>query len=108
MGIPVPTKRAQDKPAPKYRSMPRGYMKRAEADDFVDNDVPNSLGNNVPVSNIPVNNVNPKEEFKQRGSEISRMGNYFNIVIAPPPIKALQPRKLLQSDSYRNAGKRMN
>lgn len=103
MGIPVPAKRAQDKPAPKYRSLPRGYVKRAEVDDFADNEVPNTLSNSGPISN-----ASPKEDVKQRGSEVSRMGNYFNIVIAPPPIKALQPRKLVQSEAYRNSAKRMN
>lgn len=105
MGIPVPTqKRAQDKPAPKFRTLPRGYVKRAQAEDSADNEVPNAISSNGPISP----NFNPKEDFKPRGSEVSRMGNYFNIVIAPPPIKALQPRKLIQSEGYRNANKRIN
>lgn len=104
MGIPVPAKvaRSQDKPAPKYRSVPRGYMRRPELDDFDNNEVPSNSGNNGPIPIVT------KEELKQRGSEVSRMGNYFNIVIAPPPIKAMQPRKVIQNEAYRNAAKRMN
>ncbi|KAJ8712354.1 hypothetical protein PYW07_005196 [Mythimna separata] len=115
MGIPVPTKRAQDKPSPKFRSMPRGYVKRAQADDSADNEVPNAISNNGPISNLGPMSMGPmstsnnaKDDFKSRGGEVSRMGNYFNIVIAPPPIKALQPRKLLQNEGYRNGPKRMN
>uniref|UniRef100_A0A2H1WFG4 SFRICE_029350 n=1 Tax=Spodoptera frugiperda TaxID=7108 RepID=A0A2H1WFG4_SPOFR len=111
MGIPVPAKRTQEKP--KYQGrVVRAHSKRSdrtdtEAMEFVDNDVANTISNSAPIS--VSTNVNPKADdaFKQRGNEVSRMGNYFNIVIAPPPIKALQPRKLLQNDAFRNGAKRM-
>lgn len=88
MGIPVPSKKSGGGgPAkqiiPKYEGRSaRGHAKRSEQFD---------LENEPPVNHV--------EEFK-RPSEGTRMGNYFNIVIAPPPIKALQPRKLLQSEQF--------
>ncbi|CAD0202566.1 unnamed protein product [Chrysodeixis includens] len=110
MGIPVPAKRAQDKPQPppKYPGrMSRSHTKRSDDTlDFADNmDVPNTISASGPMT---VSNK-VEDNFKQRsaGNEVSRMGNYFNIVIAPPPIKALQPRKLLQGDTFRNSGKRI-
>ncbi|CAK1587003.1 unnamed protein product [Parnassius mnemosyne] len=95
MGIPVPTKRIAKPPAPKYvaaAKTPRTHGKRDEALDMEDSALP------------PNNHV---EDFK-RASEVSRMGNYFNIVIAPPPIKALQPRKLLHNDNFRPPIKQIN
>ncbi|CAG9788747.1 unnamed protein product [Diatraea saccharalis] len=96
MGIPVPNKRFE-KPLPlKYAGRSaRGHSKRDEQlMDFIENEPP----------------PNHVEDFK-RPSEVSRMGNYFNIVIAPPPIKALQPRKMLANElipgSYRSASKRI-
>uniref|UniRef100_A0A2A4JY02 TIL domain-containing protein n=1 Tax=Heliothis virescens TaxID=7102 RepID=A0A2A4JY02_HELVI len=110
MGIPVPAKRAQEpKSSPKYQNrMPRTHTKRSDSDamDFGD-DVQNTLGS--PSSPISVStNVNSKDDSFKRNNEVSRMGNYFNIVIAPPPIKALQPRKLLQNDAFRNGAKRIS
>lgn len=96
MGIPVPTRRAESKsPSPtssKYGVRnPRVHNKmREDALDF------ESEGS------VPGNHV----EDAKRPSEVSRMGNYFNIVIAPPPIKALQPRKML-SEAFRPPGKRI-
>ncbi|CAG4942416.1 unnamed protein product [Parnassius apollo] len=95
MGIPVPTKRIAKPPAPKYvaaAKTPRSHAKRDDALDMDDSALP------------PNNHV---EDFK-RASEVSRMGNYFNIVIAPPPIKALQPRKLLHNDNFRPPAKQIN
>ncbi|XP_063829294.1 uncharacterized protein LOC135078681 [Ostrinia nubilalis] len=91
MGIPVPSKRS-DKSLPKYGSrIQRPHLKRDDLPaEFEKEDLP----------------TNHMDDMK-RPSEVSRMGNYFNIVIAPPPIKALQPRKLLQSDSFRPAAKRI-
>ncbi|KAI8439474.1 hypothetical protein MSG28_013246 [Choristoneura fumiferana] len=95
MGIPVPSKRSAKPPAPKYnnRAPPRMHGKRDEG-----------LSE---LKDLRESETMPNEEFK-RPSEISRMGNYFNIVIAPPPIKALQPRKILQNDGYRTPAKRMS
>ena len=78
MGIPVPSLRSA---APKDDLKPinkrsKGHSKRE--DDSLLND-------NNHVDEI------------QRG-EVSRMGNYFNIVIAPPPIKAIQPRKIFHDE----------
>ncbi|XP_026756385.2 uncharacterized protein LOC113516204 [Galleria mellonella] len=85
MGIPVPNRRSDKQQATKYGvKSSRAYSKR--------DDIPLELDNEVPF--------NHADEFK-KPSEVSRMGNYFNIVIAPPPIKALQPRKLLQNDEFR-------
>ncbi|PZC78894.1 hypothetical protein B5X24_HaOG217088 [Helicoverpa armigera] len=112
MGIPVPAKRAQEpkQPPAKYQNrMPRTHTKRSDSDtmDFVD-DVPNSLGSPpAPISVSTSVNAKQDDNFK-RNNEVSRMGNYFNIVIAPPPIKALQPRKLLQNDNFRNGAKRIS
>ncbi|CAB3253378.1 unnamed protein product [Arctia plantaginis] len=104
MGIPVPVKRADKGPLPlgKYPGRVSRAHKRDDSPlDFPENDM--LQGNN----NVnPIAAVNQKEDFK-RGSEVSRMGNYFNIVIAPPPIKALQPRKLIGGDAYRTAAKRI-
>ncbi|KAM3965866.1 LOW QUALITY PROTEIN: uncharacterized protein ACR2FA_000196 [Aphomia sociella] len=89
MGIPVPTKRSDKLPLPKFAGKsPRVHSKRDDALMEFENEAP------------PTHS----DDFK-RPSEISRMGNYFNIVIAPPPIKALQPRKLLQSDAFRLSSK---
>ncbi|XP_075980555.1 uncharacterized protein LOC142979503 isoform X2 [Anticarsia gemmatalis] len=111
MGIPVPTRRSDSKSggAPAAGKYPNKQARGHNGGDFPDNDI---AQNNLPMlANInrePVNaNPNQKDDFK-RGSEVSRMGNYFNIVIAPPPIKALQPRKLVQDDVYRNNPKRIS
>ncbi|XP_072945222.1 uncharacterized protein [Epargyreus clarus] len=84
MGIPVPTKRAGKFNAPKYsNTISRGH-RHEDVPEFSENDVP-------APSHV---------EDTKRDHGVSRMGNYFNIVIAPPPIKALQPRKLLQNDAF--------
>ncbi|XP_059052578.1 uncharacterized protein LOC131847129 [Achroia grisella] len=89
MGIPVPNRKSDKIALPKFGSkISRTYDKGDDMAVEFDNEVP----------------PNHVEEFK-RPSELSRMGNYFNIVIAPPPIKALQPRKLVQSDGYRMPSK---
>ncbi|XP_028040178.1 uncharacterized protein LOC114250489 [Bombyx mandarina] len=91
MGIPIPTKRDKTL-SPKYSGRSyRSHTKR-EGQEIVENELPPP---------------NYKLEDARRSPEVSRMGNYFNIVIAPPPIKALQPRKILQSDAYRPNSKRM-
>ncbi|XP_013198630.2 uncharacterized protein LOC106141529 [Amyelois transitella] len=87
MGIPVPTKRVPvDKSPLKYPSKPRMHNRR---DDF-----PQDFENEGPFSN------RVDESNMKRPQDGSRMGNYFNIVIAPPPIKAIQPRKLLQNEAF--------
>lgn len=100
MGIPVPTKtnKRSDKlpslplsppPSKPYMRQSRMHMKRDDPPEYMD-DILRS-------ASFP----SYKDDFKRppevsKGpSDGSRMGNYFNIVIAPPPIKALQPRKLL-------------
>lgn len=91
MGIPVPSKRSGQlgNPAPKMVGrLPRSHIKRDNLQEISDVD--------ASMSHV--------EDFR-RAAEVSRMGNYFNIVIAPPPIKALQPRKTLQSDTQTNPGK---
>lgn len=92
MGIPVPTKRMDKALPPKYAARSFRYSKRADL-----------------TPEYPENELSPSstkiDDFK-RNQEISRMGNYFNIVIAPPPIKALQPRKIVQNDPYRSQLKR--
>lgn len=93
MGIPVPNKKSDKSPVAKYGSrFQRGHGKREESLADFEND------------GIPGNRM---EESPRRPSEVSRMGNYFNIVIAPPPIKALQPRKLLATEPFRPAAKRI-
>ncbi|XP_053610516.1 uncharacterized protein LOC128675246 [Plodia interpunctella] len=87
MGIPVPTKRVpveKPPPPPKYQPpKPRMHARREDILPELDNEPP------FPPR-IDENSI-------KRAQDNSRMGNYFNIVIAPPPIKAIQPRKLLQS-----------
>ncbi|CAK1555630.1 unnamed protein product [Leptosia nina] len=75
MGIPVPTRRSSNTSPMKFNRLQRRHGK----DDIgpIENDVPTHVD-------------------ERKAAEISRMGNYFNIVIAPPPIRALQPRKLVQ------------
>ncbi|KAL0871244.1 hypothetical protein ABMA27_005003 [Loxostege sticticalis] len=92
MGIPVPNKKLDKYPVPKYGSRIQTRRDHANMPDFENEVTPGTHA----------------EDSPRRPSEVSRMGNYFNIVIAPPPIKALQPRKLLQPDSFRQAAKRMN
>lgn len=102
MGIPVPVKRSDKGPLPlsKYPGRVSRAHKRDDSPlDFAENDMLQGTNNVSPIAN-----VNQKDDFK-RGSEVSRMGNYFNIVIAPPPIKALQPRKLVGGDAYRTSSK---
>ncbi|KAJ2945654.1 hypothetical protein O0L34_g486 [Tuta absoluta] len=99
MGIPVPSRRGNDKTPIKYERPPRSHKRS----DLPMADMPNENDEMLPPS--PVQQLQQlqqshSEDFK-RSPEVSRMGNYFNIVIAPPPIKALQPRKLLQNDVYR-------
>lgn len=103
MGIPVPSKRNGKLPS---QPMPPGpglsydgrmpprppHYKRSDGGEIMENELPPSP-------------QHPEEQFKRGNSDMSRMGNYFNIVIAPPPIKALQPRKMLSSD-YRVPSKR--
>lgn len=88
MGIPVPSRRAAKPPAPPKppERTQRGHAKKEDNFELSDTE---ALSNHVGV-----------DEFK-RAAELSRMGNYFNIVIAPPPIKALQPRKMIQNDAQR-------
>lgn len=100
MGIPVATKRSrsqEEKPVPngpfqKYNS---GRTPRPHRED-----VPPEYLETDPDTAGPVN----KPEDPRRPLDVSRMGNYFNIVIAPPPIKALQPRKMLNSNINNNNG----
>ncbi|KAL4703526.1 hypothetical protein ACJJTC_010146 [Scirpophaga incertulas] len=87
MGIPVPTKKSEKVLPPKYSNRSgKIHRKREEAQSEP------SVAANPPYNRL---------EDVKRSSEVSRMGNYFNIVIAPPPIKALQPRKLLHSEVLR-------
>ncbi|XP_045774358.1 uncharacterized protein LOC123873539 [Maniola jurtina] len=86
MGIPVPSRRSAIPPAP---PKPSGRIQRVHAKKEENLELSD-------VENVP----NHVDEFK-RTAEISRMGNYFNIVIAPPPIKALQPRKMVHNDAQR-------
>lgn len=102
MGIPVPSKRNSKVSSPPIppapgslydgRMPPRPHYKRSD-------------GGEVMESELPPSPQHPEEQFKRGNSDMSRMGNYFNIVIAPPPIKALQPRKMLSND-YRIPPKR--
>lgn len=102
MGIPVPTKadRRSDKLAPPPPPPPPpkpAYMRSATRMHIKRNDPPEYMEDLPPP---PLLSNTYKDDFKrpldaQKSSDGSRMGNYFNIVIAPPPIKALQPRKLL-------------
>ncbi|XP_023943277.2 uncharacterized protein LOC112049552 isoform X3 [Bicyclus anynana] len=87
MGIPVPSRRSPKPPAPPKTvdRIQRGHSNKKE--DAME------LSDIEPIHNHV-------DEFK-RAAEVSRMGNYFNIVIAPPPIKALQPRKMIQNDQQR-------
>ncbi|XP_050682348.1 uncharacterized protein LOC126977533 [Leptidea sinapis] len=88
MGIPVPTKRSSKPSGPKNNlKTQRRHTRPDEAQDANENE------------RIPFNRVNEVKPGK--ATEVSRMGNYFNIVIAPPPIRSLQPRKVLQSDNFR-------
>lgn len=92
MGIPVPNKKPPKPPVlSNIGRIPRSHSRRDDFLEYSDNE--GTYNNHV-------------EDLK-RGSEMSRMGNYFNIVIAPPPIKALQPRKMLLSDEMRIPTKRM-
>lgn len=95
MGIPVPAKKpTKAVTPPKYsRTMKNNGKKDDPAAplDFAENE---SLQNNH------------ADDYKKL-SEVSRMGNYFNIVIAPPPIKSLQSRKMLQDNGYRGIYKRL-
>lgn len=84
MGIPVPTRRSAKSSPMKYtRSQTQRRHGRTDELD----------------ANEP-----PQPDEKQK-AEVSRMGNYFNIVIAPPPIRALQPRKLVPGDAFHLATK---
>lgn len=92
MGIPVTSKRTekQSSLSAKYAArFPRTQSKREEMPpEFQETDMDQHMSGGPPNNKI--------EEFK-RPAEVSRMGNYFNIVIAPPPIKTLQPRKMLNN-----------
>ncbi|KAI5642119.1 trypsin inhibitor like cysteine rich domain-containing protein [Phthorimaea operculella] len=99
MGIPVPSRRGNDKPT-KYERSPRSPWQHKRSEDMPNEN--DEMQPPPPAQQIPPSH---SEDFK-RSPEVSRMGNYFNIVIAPPPIKALQPRKLLQNDVYRAPQKR--
>lgn len=80
MGIPVPNRRSgNSKNVLKPSDRHRGHVKREDDIELNDNNTPNHA------------------DDMQRG-EVSRMGNYFNIVIAPPPIKAIQPRKTFHNE----------
>lgn len=106
MGIPVVSKRNNKMQSPLMpsgpgsimpydpRMPPRGHYKRSDGGDVLENE--------VPAPQVP---LHPEDQFKRGNSDMSRMGNYFNIVIAPPPIKAMQPRKVLSND-YRAPAKR--
>ncbi|XP_026321484.1 uncharacterized protein LOC113231397 [Hyposmocoma kahamanoa] len=101
MGIPVPSKKKSKLPSPPP-VMPPGsslpydsrmlHYKRSEGGEIMENE-------------LSLSPQHPEEQFKRGNSDMSRMGNYFNIVIAPPPIKTLQPRKMISND-YRVAPKR--
>lgn len=84
MGIPVPSRRRSGKPAviPKSARIPKVHGKQEDVHEL----------NDAPYHQV---------EAYKRADEVSRMGNYFNIVIAPPPIKALQPRKMLHSENQK-------
>lgn len=100
MGIPVATKRPSrpSTPQPKVGIYNRAFRNHTRRDN-----APQGLEFSD-VEGMPGNHL---DEGK-RQLDTSRMGNYFNIVIAPPPIKQLQPRKLLHGGAEsRNAGKRM-
>ncbi|CAH4029971.1 unnamed protein product [Pieris brassicae] len=85
MGIPVPTRRS-GKSSMKYsRSQSQRRQGRGDEMELNETEAPH-----------------PDEKQKP---DVSRMGNYFNIVIAPPPIRALQPRKLVPGDAFRLATK---
>lgn len=102
MGIPVATKRPArpTTPQPKYSN---SYMNRAVRNHSRRDNIPQG----VEYSDIEGTGTNHLEDGK-RMLENSRMGNYFNIVIAPPPIKQLQPRKLMHANAEpRSSGKRM-
>ncbi|CAH0725724.1 unnamed protein product, partial [Brenthis ino] len=75
MGIPVPNRRSGiSKNVLKSSNRHRGHVKREEDIELNDNNA-------------------PYHADEMQREEVSRMGNYFNIVIAPPPIKAIRPRK---------------
>lgn len=98
MGIPVPSRRSDKGLASASSKLvsrnPRGHGKaREDAAIEIESD-----------SGMPPSN---HVEELRRPADVTRMGNYFNIVIAPPPIKALQPRKLLQNDPFRQPSKRI-
>ncbi|XP_063365869.1 uncharacterized protein LOC134654335 [Cydia amplana] len=92
MGIPVPTRRSEKYNTNNNYNTKRHYAKKEE-------EVPEVRENEA----VSISQSNPRTKFS---SDVSRMGNYFNIVIAPPPIRALQPRKIMQSEAHR-APKRM-
>ncbi|KOB68558.1 Riddle 4 [Operophtera brumata] len=105
MGIPVTSKRADRPPSLSARYAarpPRPQTKREEMPpEFLETD----MGSHQQLMSAGPPN-NKMEEYK-RPSEVSRMGNYFNIVIAPPPIKTLQPRKML-NNGYGSPLKRLS
>lgn len=99
MGIPVPSKRNNKvppmPPGPGIpydpRIPPRIHYKRSDGGEVMENE-------------LPPTPQHPEEQFKRGNGDMSRMGNYFNIVIAPPSMKAM-PRKMLSND-YRMPPKR--
>lgn len=105
MGIPVASKRSEKLPPPSAKFAnrpPRPHPKRDELPpEYPDADIES---HQQQIAAVQSNNK--IDDFK-RPSEVSRMGNYFNIVIAPPPIKALQPRKIL-NNGYEPQMKRLN
>ncbi|CAG4952056.1 unnamed protein product [Colias eurytheme] len=94
MGIPVPTRRSSKSSPMKYST--RTQRRHGRADELDIDDGP------LPTPNHVDNSLK-----QQKAAEISRMGNYFNIVIAPPPIRALQPRKVIQGDPFRISSKQI-
>ncbi|XP_046969708.1 uncharacterized protein LOC124537041 [Vanessa cardui] len=90
MGIPVPSRRSSKSTvvAKNNGRMQKPHHKQDDVREF---------------NGVPSNQV---DDFK-RADEVSRMGNYFNIVIAPPPIKSLQPRKTLHSDTQKLTAKQI-
>lgn len=105
MGIPVASKRTEKLPPPSARYAnrpPHPHPKREE----IPSEFPEADTESHQQQMVAMPSNNKMEDFK-RPSEVSRMGNYFNIVIAPPPIKALQPRKML-NNGFGPSLKRLN
>lgn len=86
MGIPVLTNIKSSNARNNPRSVPSHFKKEA---------VPKAVAE-YSESEL----TNPHAEDYKIPSDVSRMGNYFNIVIAPPPIKSLQSRKMVQNNRH--------